>query len=34
LDLRPFRGKGTLRVGTESARDGTLEGVEVLVRGR
>jgi Immunoglobulin-like domain of bacterial spore germination len=34
LDLRPFRGKGTLRVGTESTRDGTLEGVEVLVRGR
>jgi hypothetical protein len=35
LDLRPFRGKGTLRVGTESARDGTFEGIEVVpVRGR
>lgn len=33
LDLRPFSGKGTLRVGTESARDGTFEGVEVPVRG-
>jgi hypothetical protein len=34
LDLRPFTGKGTLRVGTESARDGTFEGVEVPVRSR
>jgi hypothetical protein len=33
LDLQPFSGKGTLRVGTESARDGTFEGVEVPVRG-
>jgi hypothetical protein len=33
LDLHPFSGKGTLRVGTESARDGTFEGVEVPVRG-
>ena len=34
LNLRPFTGKGTLRVGTEGARDGTFEGVEVPVRGR
>jgi len=34
LNLRPFTGKATLRVGTESARDGTFEGVEVPVRGR
>jgi hypothetical protein len=34
LDLRPFGGKGTLRVGSESARDGTFEGVEVPVRSR
>jgi len=34
LDLRPFTGKGTLRVGTESARDGTFKGVEVPVKGR
>jgi hypothetical protein len=33
LDLQPFSGKGTLRVGTESARDGTFDGVEVPVRG-
>jgi hypothetical protein len=33
LDLPPFSGKGTLRVGTESARDGTFEGVEIPVRG-
>jgi hypothetical protein len=33
LDLPPFSGKGTLRVGTESARDGTFEGVEVPVHG-
>jgi hypothetical protein len=34
LNLRPFTGKATLRVGIESARDGTFEGVEVPVRGR
>ena len=34
LDLPPFGGKGTLRVGTASARDGTFEGVEVPVKGR
>jgi hypothetical protein len=33
LDLPPFSGRGTLRVGTESARDGSFEGVEVPVRG-
>jgi hypothetical protein len=33
LDLPPFGGKGTLRVGTESARDGTFDGVEVPVTG-
>ena len=33
LDLPPFGGKGTLRVGTESARDGTFDGVEVPVKG-
>jgi hypothetical protein len=33
LDLPPFSGKGTLRVGAESARDGTFEGVEVPVKG-
>jgi hypothetical protein len=33
LDLPSFRGKGILRVGTESARDGTFEGVEVPVKG-
>jgi hypothetical protein len=33
LDLPSFSGKGTLRVGTESARDGNFEGVEVPVRG-
>jgi hypothetical protein len=32
LDLPPFSGKGTLRVGTESARDGTFDGVEIPVR--
>jgi hypothetical protein len=31
LDLPPFSGRGTLRVGTESARDGTFEGVEVPI---
>jgi Immunoglobulin-like domain of bacterial spore germination len=31
LDLPPFSGGGTLRVGTESARDGTFEGVEVPI---
>jgi hypothetical protein len=33
LDLPPFSGKGTLRVGAKSARDGTFEGVEIPVRG-
>jgi hypothetical protein len=33
LDLPPFEGRGTLRVGTESARDGTFEGVEIPVHG-
>jgi Immunoglobulin-like domain of bacterial spore germination len=33
LDLPPFSGKGTLRVGSKSARDGTFEGVEIPVRG-
>lgn len=33
MDLPPFSGKGTLRVGTRSARDGSFEGVEVPVRG-
>ena len=33
LDLPSFEGKGTLRVGTRSARDGTFEGVEVPVKG-
>lgn len=33
LDLPPFSGRGTLRVGTESARDGSFDGVEVPVRG-
>jgi hypothetical protein len=32
LDLPPFSGKGTLRVGTQSARDGTFEGVEVPIQ--
>jgi predicted small lipoprotein YifL len=34
LDLPSFTGKGTLRVGAESARDGTFTGVEVPVKGR
>ena len=34
LDLPPFAGKGTLRVGTRSARDGSFEGVEIPVSGR
>ena len=29
LDLPPFSGKGTLRVGTESARNGSFEGTEI-----
>jgi hypothetical protein len=33
LDLPPFSGIGTLRVGTESARDGGFEGIEIPVRG-
>ena len=33
LDLPPFSGEGTLRVGTASARDGSFEGVEIPVRG-
>ena len=31
IDLPPFSGKGTLKVGTGNARDGTFEGVEVPV---
>ena len=34
LDLPPFSGRGTLRAGTGSARDGTFEGVEIPVRTR
>jgi Immunoglobulin-like domain of bacterial spore germination len=34
LDLPPFNGEGSLRVGTESARNGAFEGVEVPVKGR
>jgi len=33
LDLPPFSGRGTLSVGTGSARDGSFEGVEIPVRG-
>jgi len=33
LDLPAFSGKGTLRVGTASARDGSFTGVEIPVRG-
>ena len=33
LDLPPLPEKGTLSVGTESARDGSFEGVEIPVRG-
>jgi hypothetical protein len=33
LDLRPFAGKGTLQVGTHSARNGAFQGVEVPVKG-
>ncbi len=33
LDLPPFSGEGTLRVGTTSARDGSFDGVEIPVRG-
>jgi hypothetical protein len=33
LELPPFSGKGTLRVGDRSARDGTFEGVEIPIRG-
>ncbi len=33
FDLPPFSGRGTLRVGAESARDGTFEGVQIPVRG-
>lgn len=34
LDLPPFEGKGSLRVGTQSARNGDFQGVEVPVKGR
>ena len=34
FDLPPFAGKGTLKVGTQSARDGSFEGVEIPVRAR
>jgi hypothetical protein len=33
LDLPPFSGKGTLRVGTQSARDGSFEGVTIPIHG-
>ena len=33
LDLPPFAGRATLKVGATSARDGSFEGVEVPVRG-
>jgi len=33
LNLPPLPNKGTLKVGTESARDGSFEGVEIPVRG-
>jgi hypothetical protein len=33
LDLQRFGKRGTLRVGTQSARDGTFEGVEVPIHG-
>ncbi|MGB3635370.1 MAG: Gmad2 immunoglobulin-like domain-containing protein [Rubrobacteraceae bacterium] len=33
LDLPPFSGRATLKVGAESARDGTFEGVEIPVYG-
>jgi hypothetical protein len=32
IDLPPFSGKGTLKVGTGNARDGTFEGVEIPIR--
>jgi len=34
LDLPPFSGKGTLKVGTEGAHNGTFEGIKVPVRAR
>lgn len=34
LDLPPFSGRATLRVGAHSARDGSFEGVEIPVRAR
>lgn len=34
FDLPAFAGKGTLKVGTRSARDGSFEGVEIPVRAR
>lgn len=33
LDFTPFSGRGTLRVGTYGARDGTFDGVEVPLKG-
>jgi hypothetical protein len=33
LDLQPFGARGTLRVGTQSAQNGTFEGVEVPIHG-
>ena len=33
LDLPSFTGRGTLKVGTQSARDGAFEGVELPIRG-
>jgi hypothetical protein len=32
FDLPPFAGKGILKVGTQSARDGSFEGVEIPIR--
>jgi Immunoglobulin-like domain of bacterial spore germination len=32
LDLPPFSGRGILKVGTEGARDGSFEGIEVPIR--
>jgi hypothetical protein len=33
LDVPPFSGEGTLKVGAQSARDGSFEGVEIPVHG-
>jgi hypothetical protein len=34
LDLPPYSGRGTLRVGTKNASDGSFEGIEIPVRAR